>query len=59
LAALTAAAVEGLTAAERAGHVGRLLCGLAALVDQQREQAAGLDRSKLTPVEVVDHVEPW
>jgi hypothetical protein len=42
LTAMTAAVVEGLTAAERESHPGRLLCGLAALVDQQREQAAAL-----------------
>jgi integrase len=42
LAAMTAAAVEGLSAAERQSHAGRLFCGLVALVDQQREQAAGL-----------------
>jgi hypothetical protein len=42
LAVMTAAVVEGLTAAERESHTGRLLCGLAALVDQQREQAAAL-----------------
>lgn len=42
LAALTAAALEGLSAAERESHVGRLFCGLAALVDQQRHDAGAL-----------------
>lgn len=42
LAALTAAAVEGLSAAERESHTGRLFCGLVALVDHQRERAADL-----------------
>lgn len=42
LAAMTAAAVEGLTADERESHPGRLLRGLAALVDQQRQDAAAL-----------------
>jgi hypothetical protein len=42
LAAMTAAVVEGLSAAERESHVGRLFCGLAALVDQQRYRAADL-----------------
>lgn len=42
LAAMTAAVVEALSAAERESHTGRLLCGLSALVDQQREQAAAL-----------------
>jgi hypothetical protein len=42
LAALAAATVEGLTAAERETRLGGLLRGLAALIDQQREHAANL-----------------
>lgn len=42
LAALTAAAIEALSAAERESHTGRLFVGLAVLVDHQRERAADL-----------------
>jgi hypothetical protein len=42
LAALTAATVEGLTAAERDSRLGVVLRGVAALVDLQCGQAAGL-----------------
>lgn len=42
LVAMAVVVVEGLSAAERESHTGRLFCGLAALIDQQRESAAGL-----------------
>lgn len=42
LAALVAAAVETLTAAERDSHPGLLLRGVSALLAQQRDEAAAL-----------------